>query len=119
VTAWPDASDGAWLVLLGAVAAGAITLSILVAAKFSIVFPQVDRRQVVARLGGGFYGLLFTLGRNLSFASGLVLPFTLAGILGRRYELVLGGFALLNTGMLLVVTARCLLLARRASGPAQ
>jgi phosphatidylglycerophosphate synthase len=119
VSAWPDAANGAWLVLLGAVAATSITLSILVASKFSTVFPNVDRGKVVARMGGGFYGLLFTVGRNLSFASGLVLPLTLAGILTRHYEVVLGAFALLNTGMLLVVTMRCLFLARRASRATQ
>ncbi len=120
VTAWPGkAGLGALLVMLGAVAATAITLSFLLALKFAVVFPQVDRGQIVARMGRGFYGLLFTIGRNLSFASGLVLPFTLVGIIARRYELVLGGFALLNTGMLLVVTARCIMLARRASRLAQ
>ena len=120
VTAWPvTAESGGLLVMLGAVAATAITLSFVLALKFAAVFPQVDRGQVVARMGGGFYGLLFTIGRNLSFASGLVLPITLVGILARRYELVLGGFAFLNTGMLLVVTARCLLLAGRASRPAK
>ena len=58
------------------------------AAKFSAVFPGVKRDQVVARMGRDLYGLLFTVGRNLSFASGLVLPLTLIGILLRRYELV-------------------------------
>lgn len=120
VTAWPPTSiDSAWLVALGALAATGITLSILVAAKFSAVFPQVDRGQVVARMGGGLYGFLFTLGRNMSFASGLVLPLTLAGILTRRYELVLAGFALLNTAILLVVTGRCLWLAWSASRAVQ
>jgi len=116
VTRWPvDPTSSGWLIVLGAVAASAITLSILAAAKFSSVFPTVDRGQVVARMGGGLYGLLFTIGRNLSFASGLVLPFTLIGILVGRYELVLVGFAILNTGMLAVVLLRCLRLANRAA----
>jgi phosphatidylglycerophosphate synthase len=115
VSAWPENSAwGGALVAGGAVAAGAITLTMLVAAKFSIVYPQVDRGKVVARKGGGFYGLLFTLGRNLSFASGLVLPLTLAGMVTRHYELVLGFFAVLNTGILLTVFTRCLLLSRDA-----
>ncbi len=114
VTRWPlEPGQGGVLVIFGAVAATAITLSMLLAQKFSVVFPQVDRGQVVARSGGGLYGVLFTIGRNLSFASGLVLPLTLIGILLRRYELVLGGFATLNSGMLLVVFARCLSLAWR------
>ncbi len=109
VTAWPaERALGGALVVLGAVAAGTITLSILIAAKFSVVFPRVDRETIVARQGGGWYGHLFTIGRNLSFASGLVLPLTLIGILLRRYELVLGFFAAANTGMLLAVFVRCL-----------
>lgn len=115
VTRWPDAPEwGGALVALGAVGAGAVTLAFLVGAKFTAVFPSVDREQVVARQGRGWYGLLFTVGRNLSFASGLVLPLTLVGILVGRYELVLGVFAILNTGMLLAVVARCYWLATRA-----
>jgi phosphatidylglycerophosphate synthase len=116
VTHWPAAAvSGGWLIAFGAVAATSITMSILAAAKFSAVFPQVDRGQVVARMGVGFYGLLFTIGRNLSFASGLVLPLTLVGILNGRYELVLAGFAVVNVGMMLAVLTRCLLLATRAT----
>ena len=115
VTAWPGAQEwsGA-LVAAGAVAAAAITLTTLVAAKFSMVFPSVDRGKVVARAGDGIYGQLFTLGRNLSFSSGLVLPLTLIGVLLRRYELVLGSFALLNLAILLTVTGRCVWLALHA-----
>lgn len=114
VTAWPSSQDlGGGLVGAGAVAAAAITLATLVAGKFSIVFPSVERGKVVARAGDGVYGRLFTLGRNLSFSSGLVLPLTLAGVLLRRYELVLGFFALLNSGILLTLCGRCLWLALR------
>ena len=114
VTSWPSAPDwGGALVVAGAVAGAAIPLATLVAAKFSSVFPSVDRERVVARAGEGVYGRLFTLGRNFSFSSGLVLPLTLAGILLQRYELVLGFFALLNSGILLTVSGRCLWLARR------
>ncbi len=118
VTSWPTSAplSGA-LVATGAIAAGAMTLTIMSAAKFSSVFPAVDRGEVVARMGRGLYGLLFTIGRNLSFASGLVLPLTLIGILARRYELVLGFFALLNSGILVVVFLRCLTLARHAVKP--
>ncbi len=116
VTQWPVAAvSGGWLVVFGAVAATTITFSILAAAKFSLTFPQVDRGEVVARWGGGLYGLLFTIGRNLSFASGLVLPLTLVGILSRRYELVLVGFAILSGGMMLAVLTRCVFLANRAT----
>jgi len=108
VTAWPATADQAGvLVVLGAVAAGSLTLSILIAAKFSVVFPSVDRGLIVARKGQGAYGLLFTVGRNLSFVSGLCLPLTLLGIWFRRYELVLGGFTLINLGVLVAIFARC------------
>jgi len=118
VTSWPTSPPlGGALVAAGAIAAGAMTLTIMSAAKFSAVFPSVDRGHVVARMGRGWYGVLFTIGRNLSFASGLVLPLTLVGILVRRYELVLGFFALLNTGILAVVFQRCLTLARHAAQP--
>jgi len=118
VTSWPATPALAGvLVAAGAIAAGAMTLTIMSAAKFSTVFPAVDRGEVVARMGRGLYGLLFTIGRNLSFASGLVLPLTLIGILARRYELVLGFFALLNSGILVVVFLRCLTLARHAVKP--
>jgi CDP-alcohol phosphatidyltransferase-like enzyme len=114
VTSWPRTGDaGGWLVAAGAIAGATITVSMLAAAKFSAVFPEVDRGQLVARVGGGLYGALFTVGRNLSFASGLVLPLTLIGILTRRYEVVLGGFAVLNTGMMLTVLWRCVVLASR------
>jgi len=114
VTAWPGRTElGGGLVAAGAIAAGAMSLTIMSAAKFSSVFPNVDRGRVVARMGEGFYGFLFTIGRNLSFASGLVLPFALIGILTRRYELLLGFFALLNSGILVVVLLRCLVLGRR------
>src|SRR5436309_6706822 len=118
VTSWPATPALAGvLVAAGAIAAGAMTLTIMSAAKFSTVFPAVDRGEVVARMGRGLYGLLFTIGRNLSFASGLVLPLTLIGILARRYELVLGFFALLNSGILVVVFLRCLTLARHDVKP--
>lgn len=114
VTGWPlGPAGGGWLVALGAAAATSITLSILTAAKFSSVFPNVDRGEVVARMGRGAYGVLFTIGRNLSFASGLVLPFTLLAIVVRRYEVVLVGFAALNAAMFVVVFLRCLRLALR------
>jgi len=116
VTQWPrDPRDAGILLIFGAVAATTITLSILGAAKFSSVFPDVDRGKVVARTGEGMYGFLFTIGRNLSFASGLVLPLTLVGFLVRRYEIILAAFALLNLGMMLVVLGRCFVLARRAA----
>jgi len=116
VTGWPTtAAEGGWLIAFGAIAATGVTISILAAAKFSVVFPSVDRAEVVARRGQGFYGMLFTVGRNLSFASGLVLPLTLVGILTGRYEVVLAGFALLNTSMMVIVLGRCLLLAKKAT----
>jgi phosphatidylglycerophosphate synthase len=116
VTQWPrDPANAGVLLVFGAVAATSITASILAAAKFSSVFPDVDRGKVVARSGEGVYGFLFTVGRNLSFASGLVLPLTLVGILVRRYEVILAAFALLNFGMMLVVLGRCYILARRAA----
>jgi hypothetical protein len=119
VTQWPPpslvaAAQAGWLIAWGGIAAAGITVSILAAGKFSAAFPSVDRGQVVARKGEGFYGMLFTIGRNLSFASGLVLPFSLLGILIRRYELVLGGFAVLNMAMLLAVLVRCGQLGSRA-----
>lgn len=114
VTAWPvDPGRAGALVALGALAAGTISVSILIALKFSTVFPHVERERIVARKGAGSYGLLFTIGRNLSFASGLVLPLTLIGILVRRYELVLGFFAVANTGMLLMLFVRCLWVASK------
>ncbi len=109
--AWASAAR---LVGLGAIASISITLTVLVAAKFSLVFPEVGRERVVAKSGGGFYGLLFTLGRNLSFPSGLVLPASLVALLTRRYELLLGAYAATNVGILLVVMARCVNLARRS-----
>lgn len=114
VTAWPAPEWAGVLVAAGAIAAGSLSVAILAAAKFSTVFPTVDRGQVVARMGGGFYGLLFTIGRNLSFASGLVLPFTLLAIVLRRYEIVLLSFAVLNAAMLATVLLRCFRLGRRA-----
>jgi phosphatidylglycerophosphate synthase len=115
VTSWPASPlMGGVLVAIGSIAAASMALTIMTAAKFSVVFPAVDRGEVVARMGRGVYGVLFTIGRNLSFASGLVLPLTLIGILTRRYELVLGFYALLNTGILGVVFLRCLSLGRRA-----
>jgi phosphatidylglycerophosphate synthase len=118
VTSWPASPPLAGaLVAAGAIAAGAMTLTIMSAAKFSTVFPAVDRGEVVGRMGRGLYGLLFTIGRNLSFASGLVLPLTLIGILARRYEVVLGFFAVFNSGILAVVFLRCLTLARHAVEP--
>jgi|SRR5690242_7486535 len=114
ISRWPlDPAWGGVLVAGGAVAAGSITLTMLIATKFNTVFPAVDRNKVVARAGGGLYGALFTLGRNLSFASGLVLPLSLVAVLAGRYELLVGGFAVLNTGMLLTVFGRCVGLALR------
>jgi phosphatidylglycerophosphate synthase len=119
VTQWPAApAAGGWLVTSGAIAASGITLSILTASKFSAAYPGIDRGQVVARMGRGAYGALFTVGRNLSFASGLVLPFTLLGILLRRYEVVLVAYALLNTGMFAVLLVRCWLLGVRSTATA-
>jgi len=115
VTSWPvSPALGGGLVAAGAIAAGTMSLTIMCAAKFSAVFPGVERDQVVARMGRDLYGLLFTVGRNLSFASGLVLPLTLIGILLRRYELVLAFFAVLNSGIFAVVFLRCLTLARQS-----
>jgi hypothetical protein len=115
VTDWPlNPAEGGMLIAWGALAAASITVSTLAAAKLSVAFPQADRSQIVARQGGGLYGTLFTIGRNLSFASGLVLPATLVGILVRRYELVLGIYAILNVGMLLSVLVRCWQVASRS-----
>lgn len=113
VTRWPaDPQFGGALVAMGAVAAASITLTMLIASKFTAVFPNIERNRIVARAGGGFYGLLFTIGRNLSFASGLVLPLTLVAIVAGAYEIVLVGFAGLNCAILAVVFVRCLGLAR-------
>ena len=120
VSAWPTTADaGGILIVLGGIAAATLTLTILIGTKFTAVFEAVDREAVVARQGRGFYGTLFTIGRNFSFVSGLVLPMTLAGVLLGRYELVLAFFAALNTGILGTVLLRCYWLARRAaSAPA-
>jgi len=119
VTSWPSSpSDAGVLIVLGAVGAITITLTILIGSKFTAVFKNVDRETVVARQGRGWYGKLFTIGRNFSFVSGLVLPMTLAGILMRRYELVLGFFALLNSGILGTVLLRCLWTAHRGAADA-
>jgi len=103
------------LIALGAGASISITLAVLVAAKFSLTFPQIERESVVAKRGGGLYGALFTVGKNLSFPSGLVLPVTLIAIAVRRYEYLLIFFALANACMLVALLTRCLSLALRVS----
>ncbi len=111
VSSWPvDPKFGGILVALGAVAGATMSITILSAAKFQVVFPTVDRNKVVARMGGGVYGLFFTVGRNLSFASGLVLPMALVAVLSRHYEVVLALFAALNTAALLTLILRCTML---------
>ncbi len=120
VVGWPVVPiEAGALVAIGGVAAAAITLSVLIAIKFAAAFPAVDRAQVIARRGGGVYGVVFTIGRNLSFPSGLVLPLTLGGVLLRRYELVLGAYAILNTAALCAVFGRCYILAVRTAGAGQ
>jgi len=101
------------LIALGAIASISITLTVMVAAKVSVVFPGVERESVVAKRGGGVYGLLFTVGRNLSFPSGLVLPASLLALVARHYELLLGFFAIANVGMFIAVIARCAALGLR------
>jgi hypothetical protein len=101
------------LIALGGIASVSITLAVMVAAKFSLVFPGVEREKVVAKRGGGAYGVLFTVGRNLSFPSGLVLPASLLALLLRRYDLFLGFFGVVNVGMFCTVLGRCATLALR------
>lgn len=105
------------VVICGGVASISITLAVMLAAKFSIAFPSVGREQVVAKRGNGIYGALFTIGRNLSFPSGTVLPITFLGIALARYELVLQFFAVANAAMLLAVATRCAILGVRALPP--
>jgi phosphatidylglycerophosphate synthase len=116
VVAWP--ADPAWggaLVALGAVAAAAMSIGVMMTAKFALVFQDVGRRRVVDRKGGGLYGVLFTIGRNLSFPSSLVLPITVLGMTARRLELVLAFYAVFNCTVLASLLGRCLTLARKAS----
>ncbi|MDP3938138.1 MAG: CDP-alcohol phosphatidyltransferase family protein [Deltaproteobacteria bacterium] len=116
VVSWPaDPHVSGVLAVMGGVAAAAITLSVLIAIKFAATFPTVERGQVIARSGGGFYGMLFTIGRNLSFPSGLVLPLTLLGIVVNRYEMVLGAYAVMNVTALCIVLGRCYILGARAA----
>ena len=115
VVAWVGRSNwsGA-LVVLGAVASMSITLAALIAAKFAFVFPGVDRNKLVAKKGAGWYGALFTIGKNLSAPHGLVLPLTLVAIIVGRYELILGFYAIVNSAALLIFVWRCLVLAVRS-----
>lgn len=115
VVSWPVGSDWSGvLVVLGAVASTSITVAALAAAKFAFVFPTVDRDRLVAKKGGGAYGALFMVAKNLSAPHGLVLPLTLVGITVGRYELILGFFAAMNSAALLVFGWRCVVLATRA-----
>ncbi len=102
------------LVVLGAVASTSITLAALIAAKFAFVFPGVDRTKLVAKKGAGSYGALFTIGKNLSAPHSLVLPLTLVGIIVRRYEVILGFYAIVNAAALLILFWRCVVLATRS-----
>src|SRR6266576_7268722 len=115
VVSWVPRSElSGLLVVLGAVASTSITLAALIAAKFAFVFPGVERNKVVAKKGAGWYGALFTIGKNLSAPHGLVLPLTLVAIIVRRCELILGFYAIVNPAALLIFVWRCLVLALRS-----
>jgi phosphatidylglycerophosphate synthase len=117
VSAWPKTPVMAGvLIVLGGLASASLSLGLLVGTKFGALHPSVARDQLVDRLGRGWYGVLFTIGRNLSFPSGLVLPITFAGILFYRYELVLAFYATLNVAILLNLVVRCLRLAKSSGG---
>jgi len=115
VVSWVPRSElSGLLVVLGAVASTSITLAALIAAKFASVFPNVDRGRLVAKKGGGAYGGLFTIAKNLSAPHGLVLPLTLVGIIVRGYELILGFYSIVNAAALLILFWRCVVLATRS-----
>jgi phosphatidylglycerophosphate synthase len=112
VTFSAEETLGVWLVAAGAVAGSAMLVSVVAAGKFSALFPSVGKESLVARRGSGWYGALFTIGRNLSFPSGLVLPITAIGIAFAAYDVVLASYALINIAVLVAVLLRCVWLSR-------
>jgi len=114
VTHWPQAAaSGGVLVVAGAIASAVMSFAVLANGKLKALFPQLDRYEVIDRTGRGFYGLAFTVARNLSFPSGLVIPITFVGIALRRYDVVLIGYAALNVVMAAAVVLRAAASGRR------